>query len=89
MSGFPNRVGRFDTYSGLAINSLFFFYEAKKSNLLNGLAVSWLAFQTELRELIDRFGLAMGLLAFLSEAEKSILINGLAVGGLWAGWFSK
>ena len=49
---------------------------------LNMLAVGWLGFLTELRELMHRFGLAMGLLSFLSEAEKSNLQLGLAVGRL-------
>ena len=48
------------------------------------MALGWLGFQTDLRDLMHRLGLAMGLLSFLSEAEKSNLLNGLAVG--WLGF---
>ena len=57
-----------------------FFSEVEKLILLNELAVGWLVFQTELRELIHAFGLDMGLLAFPSEVEKLNVLNGLAVG---------
>ena len=43
---------------GLAMCLLSFLSEAEKLILLNGLAVGWLGFQTELRELMHRFGLA-------------------------------
>ena len=65
---------------GLGMALLSFLSEAEKMILLTGLALGWLYFLIELRELMHRFGLAMGQLGFLSEAENLILLFGLAVG---------